>query len=200
MRIFFQLKNTLCKTLTIALGISAIFFMSCNQNQDIAKPLGEVRLEYPTPVYKPFNESAPYRLLYSNFAQIKPGKQPNWFVIHYPKMKANIYLTYIPVHSKADLVVQIKESERFVQEQTVKASFISPQTFEFPDKKVFGTMYELGGESAINFKFHATDSLRHFLTGSVYFSTNPKPDSLAPAVNYLKNDVKKLIETIEWVK
>lgn len=187
-------------TLRIALGISAIFFMSCQQNQDVAKPLGQVRLEYPIAVYKPFKEQAPYRFMYSNFGQVQKGKKPNWYIIHYPKMKANIYLTYIPVHSKEELIQQIKESERFVQEQTVKASFISPQVFEFPDKNVFGTMYELGGESAINYKFHATDSIHHFLAGSVYFSTQPKPDSLAPAVNYLKNDVKKLIETIEWVK
>ncbi|WP_322971329.1 hypothetical protein [Faecalibacter sp. LW9] len=184
----------------VALWISAIFFMSCSDKTETVKPLGQVRLEYPKPTYVDFKENAPYGFQYSNFGMIKEGKKTNWYIVHYPKMKANIFLTYFPVHSKEDLIVKIKESERFVQEQTVKASFISPQVFEFPKKRVFGTLYELGGASAINLQFHATDSVSNFISGSVYFSSEPKADSLAPAVEYIKKDVQQLIETLEWRK
>ena len=193
----FRKRNVLRYTMNfktlIALLSSAIFFVSCNKGEDIAKPLGQVRLEYPKQTYVQFGKDAPYSFQYSNFGKVVQGKQPNWFVISYPKMKATIYLTYFPISSSEDLIVKIKESERFVQDQTVKASFISPQEFTFPKKNVYGTLYELGGESAINLQFHATDSTRNFLTGSVYFKTQPKPDSLAPAINYLKTDVKKLL-------
>ncbi len=200
----FRKRNVLRYTMNfktlIALLSSAIFFVSCNKGEDIAKPLGQVRLEYPKQTYVQFGKDAPYSFQYSNFGKVVQGKQPNWFVISYPKMKATIYLTYFPISSSEDLIVKIKESERFVQDQTVKASFISPQEFTFPKKNVYGTLYELGGESAINLQFHATDSTRNFLTGSVYFKTQPKPDSLTPAINYLKTDVKKLLETLEWKK
>ena len=182
----------------IALTFSAIFFMSCSDNSEVVKPIGQVRLEYPKSKFIDFKENAPYTFKYSDFATIKKGKEKDWFNVHYPTMKANIYLTYFPVQSHEDLVIKIKESEKFVQEQTVKASFISPQTFEFKENKVYGTMYELGGQSAINLQFHATDSLNHFISGSVYFSSEPKPDSLAPAIDYIKNDVQKLIETLAW--
>ncbi|WP_313579502.1 gliding motility lipoprotein GldD [Chishuiella sp.] len=184
----------------IALCSSAIFFVSCNNNDEVAKPLGQVRLEYPKQTYIKFNENVPYTFQYSNFGKIIPGKKINSFNIVYPRMKATIYLTYFPVKSPQDLIVQIKESERFVQDQTVKASFIAPQEFTFPKKHIFGTLYELGGESAINLQFHATDSIKNFLSGSVYFKTQPKPDSLAPAIDYIKTDVKKLLETLEWKK
>jgi gliding motility-associated lipoprotein GldD len=59
-------------------------------------------------------------------------------------------------------------------------------------------LFELGGDSAINLQFHATDSTQNLLTGSVYFSTPPKYDSLQPAINYLKKDVVHLIETLKW--
>ncbi|RLZ10488.1 gliding motility lipoprotein GldD [Faecalibacter macacae] len=190
-------NKTLC---IVALYISAIFFMSCSDQSEVVKPLGQVRLEYPTAKYEKFNQNAPYTFDYSNFGEVKQGKQPNWFIVYYPKMKANIFLTYFPVSSKQDLIVKIKESEAFVQKQTVKASFISPQMFEFPEKRVFGTLYELGGESAINLQFHATDSVSNFISGSVYFSTEPKADSLAPAVEYIKKDVQHLIETLAWRK
>lgn len=182
----------------IALAFSAIFFVSCSDNSEVVKPIGQVRLEYPKAKYITFNENAPYTFEYSDFSKIKNGKETDWYNVYYPNMKANIYLTYFPVKSKEDLVIKIKESEKFVQEQTVKASFISPQTFEFKDRKVYGTMYELGGQSAINLQFHATDSVNHFISGSVYFSSEPKPDSLAPAIDYIKNDVQKLIETLSW--
>ena len=194
------LRNTMNFKTIIALCSSAIFFVSCNKNDEVAKPLGHVRLEYPKQTYVQFNENVPYTFQYSSFAKPVVGKKLNSFNIVYPKMKATIYLTYFPVNSENDLITQIKESERFVQDQTVKASFISPQEFSFPTKHVFGTLYELGGESAINIQFHSTDSTRNFLSGSVYFKTQPKPDSLAPAVNYIKADVKKLLETLEWKK
>ncbi len=194
------LRNTMNFKTIIALCSSAIFFVSCNKNDEVAKPLGQVRLEYPKQTYVQFNENVPYTFQYSSFAKPVVGKKLNSFNIVYPKMKATIYLTYFPVNSENDLITQIKESERFVQDQTVKASFISPQEFSFPTKHVFGTLYELGGESAINIQFHSTDSTRNFLSGSVYFKTQPKPDSLAPAVNYIKADVKKLLETLEWKK
>lgn len=184
----------------IALGFSAIFFVACSGQSETVKPLGQVRLEYPESTYLDLKKQSPYFFQYSNYGTVKEGKESNWFVINYPEMKANIFLTYFPINSKEDLIVKIKESERFVQEQTVKASFISPQVFEFPDKKVFGTLYELGGESAINLQFHATDSISNFVSGSVYFSSMPKADSLAPAVEYIKKDVQHLIETLKWTK
>jgi len=187
--------NSLC---IVALCIIAIFFVSCSQNSEIIKPLGQVRLEYPVAKYIDFKNPAPYTFQYSNIAKIKPGKQKDWFIVHYPEMKANVFLTYFPVTSKEDLIIKIKESESFVQNQTLKASYISPQVFEFPEKKVFGTMYELGGQSAINLQFHATDSIRNFISASVYFSTEPKADSLAPAVEYIKKDVQQMIETLSW--
>lgn len=194
------LRNNLNYKTIIALCSSAIFFVSCNKNDEIAKPIGQVRLEYPKQTYLQLNENVPYTFQYSSFAKPIVGKKPYSFNIVYPRMKATIYLTYFPVNSQNDLITQIKESERFVQDQTVKASFISPQEFSFPKNRVFGTLYELGGESAINIQFHSTDSTKNFLSGSVYFKTQPKPDSLAPAINYIKEDVKKLLETLEWKK
>ncbi|GGE87604.1 gliding motility-associated lipoprotein GldD [Chishuiella changwenlii] len=197
---FYDLRKKMNLKTIIALCSSAIFFVSCNKNDETAKPMGQVRLEYPQQTYVKFAKDVPYTFQYSNFGKIIEGRTTNSFNIVYPKMNATIFLTYFPVKSSEDLAIHIKESEKFVQDQTVKASFISPQEFTFPKKRVFGTMFELGGESAINIQFHATDSTNNFLSGSVYFKSQPKPDSLAPAIDYLKADVKKLIETLEWKK
>lgn len=177
--------------------LAALFLWSCNDDYSL-KPIGQVRLEYPNAIYQEFSADCPYTFEFSKFAKENQKKNECWYEIKYPDMKATIYLTYFPIESKEDLALQIKDSEKFVHEQTVKASYISPREFIFEDKKVYGTLFELGGDAAINLQFHATDSVKNLISGSVYFSTPPKYDSLQPAINYLKKDVMHLIETLEW--
>lgn len=178
-------------------AIVLLFVFSCKDDYSI-KPVGQVRLEYPEPSYQKFAADCPYTFEYSTLSIASEKDKPCWYVLKYPNMKANIYITYFQIDGKEDLAVKIKDSEKFVQEQTVKASYISPREFTFDDKKVYGTLFELGGDAAINLQFHATDSLNNLISGSVYFSTPPKYDSLQPAIQYLKNDVMHLIETLEW--
>lgn len=177
--------------------ILILVLISCKDDYRL-KPVGHVRLEYPQAIYQPFNSDCNYTFEYSNQSKPMQKGEPCWYILHYPKMKANIYLTYFPVESKEDLAIKIKDSEKVVHEQTVKASYISPREFIFDDKKVYGTLFELGGESAINIQFHATDSTKNLISGSVYFSTPPKYDSLQPAINHIKKDIVHLIETLKW--
>lgn len=183
---------------TFVFLLMIITFLSCGEDYTI-KPTGQLRLEYPEAKYQNLEGNCPFVFQYSNYAK-KQDKvdEPCWFTLHYPDMKANIYITYFPVNGKEDLAIKIKDSEKFVQGQTTKASYISPREFIFDDAKVYGTLFELGGDSAINLQFHATDSTQNLISGSVYFSTLPKYDSLQPAINYIKKDVEHLIETLQW--
>lgn len=171
------------------------FLLSCKEESQ-PKPKGDLRLEYPTPKYQAFNQNIPYYFEYSDFAQINPSKKPFWFNLTYPKMKANVFLTYFPV--KNDLKLHIIESEKMVNEHMVKAAAIETQSFAYPQKRVFGNFYELKGQTASNIQFYITDSTKHYVTGNLYFKTRPKPDSLAPAVDYIKKDLMHLIDTFQW--
>lgn len=175
----------------------SLFLFSCKEDYSI-KPIGHVRLEYPEPEYKPLDSDCSFTFDQSIYSQKTDKDKPCWFVLNYPDMKANIYITYFAVENENDLADKIKDSEKFVQEQTAKATYIAPREFIFDEEKVYGTLFELGGESAINLQFHATDSVKNFISGSVYFSTEPQYDSLQPAINYMKRDVIRLIETLRW--
>lgn len=177
------------------LSVLAMMMLSC-QKDPIPKPSGELRLEYPKAAYQPFLNECPFTFEFSDFATIGNGKKQCWYYINYPKMKARIFLTYYPIQQDFDL--HVKEAEKLVYEHTIKASAIESKTFSYPEKKVFGNFYELQGESASNIQFYVTDSTRHFLTANLYFNTRPKPDSLAPAVAYIKNDMLHMIDTFRW--
>ncbi|MFT7352979.1 MAG: hypothetical protein ACI9XR_002770, partial [Flavobacterium sp.] len=39
---------------------------------------------------------------------------------------------------------------------------------------------------------------KNFIKGSLYFYAKPNYDSILPAVNYIKEDILHLVETLEW--
>ncbi len=179
----------------LAFTLLTILAISCSDDVK-PRPKGELRLDYPQPKYQLFNNNCAYTFEYSDFAQIVDAKKSCWYYLRYPKMKANVLITYFPV--KNNTQEQIKEVEKMVYKHTIRASAIETKTFSYPKNKVYGNMYELKGETASNIQIFVTDSTRHFVTANLYFNTRPKPDSLAPAVNYIKNDLMKMIETFRW--
>ena len=160
------------------------------------KPSGELRLEYPQPKYQAFSSPCNFTFEYSDFAKIENAKNACWYYIYYPKMKAKVFITYFPI--KNDFALHVKESEKMVYEHTIKASSIDTKSFSYPERKVFGNFYELKGPTASNLQFFVTDSTRHYVTANLYFNSRPKPDSLAPAVEYIKKDMLHLIDTFQW--
>ena len=66
------------------------------------------------------------------------------------------------------------------------------------NKRVFGSLYEITGNAASQIQFHITDSTTNFIKGSLSFYAKPNYDSILPAVAYIKEDILRLIETLEW--
>lgn len=184
--------------------INILFFIagfitlsSCN-DKPMAKPRGHVRLEYPQAHYKKWEASnTPYSFEYNTFAEIKHNpKRAFWYTIEYKKMNATVYLSYFPVQN--NLKSLLKDSEELLDTHTIKANSAKDSQFSNPEKKVYGLITRLGGETASNIQFHFTDSIQHFLSGSLYFHTHPKPDSLKPAIDYISKDIRYLAESLHW--
>jgi gliding motility-associated lipoprotein GldD len=178
----------------IIIGLSSILLMSC-QKEVFPKPAGFLRLDYPEANYKPFENQCPYEFEMNAAASIKAEKECQ-FTIHYPKMKATIYLTYKPVQSNIDKL--LRDAQKLTFEHVIKADDIIEQPFLNSDKKVYGMFYRVSGNAATNAQFYVTDSVQHFLTGSVYFYAKPNFDSIMPAASYVQNDMQRLMETIKW--
>jgi gliding motility-associated lipoprotein GldD len=71
-------------------------------------------------------------------------------------------------------------------------------TFENSEKRIFGIFYDLKGNTASAVQFYVTDSTKHYLRGSLYFEAEPNADSLAPVIEFFREDVIHLIETLKW--
>ena len=66
---------------------------------------------------------------------------------------------------------------------------------------VYGIAYQIkGSEAASPYQFYLTDSTSHFLRGALYFNFSPNNDSLKPVIEYVEQDIQRLIESFEWNK
>ena len=111
-------------------------------------------------------------------------------------MKATIYLTYKTVDGNLNNL--LKDAQKLTYEHVIKADDILEQPYINKEKKVYGMFYRVDGNAATNSLFYATDSIKHFVTGSIYFYAKPNYDSIMPAASYVKNDMQRIIETIKW--
>ncbi len=185
----------------LILPLFAFLMMGCG-NDPLPKPKAYLRLEYPKPQYKQVKLPVPFIFerneLAKSISSIKrrSGSNSIGIDIEYPMMKGTIYLTYKEVND--NLIDLLRDAQNLTQKHTLKADEIEGDFFENPKKKVYGMFYEVGGDAASQSQFYVTDSINHFLSGSLYFYAKPNYDSIYPAAVYLKNDIKRIMESLEW--
>ncbi|OUR98243.1 gliding motility lipoprotein GldD [Flavobacteriales bacterium 33_180_T64] len=186
----------------ILLPAIAVVLFSCG-NDPLPKPKAMLRLDYQIPKYAKVDVHLPFifekNTNADKISKIKLDGINNTYGvdINYPSMKGTIYLTYKKVNA-TNLDTLLRDAQNLTQKHTIKADEIESIIYENPQQNVFGMFYEVGGNAASQSQFYVTDSIHHFLSGSLYFYAKPNYDSILPAANYLKNDIKRIMESIEW--
>lgn len=180
------------KTLSL---ITLLIVISCNKDVT-PKPDGFLSLEYPKPTYEVYDyATCGFSFNKNTLANIKLEENCS-FKIDYPKMKASIYINYRPVQN--NLTLLLKDAQKLTYNHTIKADDIQESVFEHPEKKVYGMFYRVIGDAATNVQFYATDSTRNFVVGTLYFYTKPNFDSIYPATKYIEDDMRTIMESLEW--
>ena len=187
-----QGRNSCVGIIFMFLGL--LIFTSCKDDV-YPKPASHLRLDYPVAKYVNFENDCPFSFEMNSSAIIK-GEKDCGFAISYPKMKATIYLTFKPVNNNINVL--LKDAQKLTYEHVIKADDILEQPYLNPSKKVYGMFYQVDGNAATNSQFYVTDSIKHFVTGSVYFYAKPNYDSIMPAASYVRNDMQRLMETLKW--
>ena len=181
-------------------------FTGC-RNVAVPRPRGFFRIDLPPREYRLFDDSSsthediPMKFEYPAYGKLTFGEnkmqEPGWMNIEFPSYKAKIYLTYKPVNGNfAGLMEQNYKMN--VKNHVTKADAIKEQVITNSGSKVYGILYDLKGNTATAVQFYVTDSIRHFLRGSLYFAAEPDADSLEPVIDFFRSDIEHLIETLQW--
>jgi len=184
----------------ISLLFGLLFIFNSCRKEYTPRPRGYFRISFPAKSYKSLQMPVPYNFQIPVYSF--PGsdslnlKQLDWVTIEVPANHAQIHLSYKTINK--NLGEYIEESRSLAYKHSQKASSIEEQTFMNPSKKVFGTIYNIKGNAASPMQFYLTDSITHFLRGSLYIKEIPNIDSLQPVIEFLNQDVMRLIETTEW--
>ncbi|WP_400076204.1 gliding motility lipoprotein GldD [Winogradskyella sp. R77965] len=183
----------------IVIPILSLFLIGCGDDP-LPKPKAYLRLEYPKATYEKSSIPLPFSFEKNELAEpissVKSSGSTKGVDIKYPGLKATIYLSYKGINNNLDSL--LRDAQNLTQKHTIKADEISQNEFINTEHKTYGMLYEIGGDAASQSQFYVTDSLNHFLSGSLYFYAKPNYDSIYPASEYLKKDIKRIMESVEW--
>ena len=190
----------------IFLFIIGIFFTSCGSSSEenyVPKPKGYFRLDLPAKKYTLFDSAYPYTFEYPVYAKVSNDTdkyaEPYWMNLQFPLFKANIHISYKSV--KHNLSKYADDAYNLAMKHIPKASNIEDERICIKDHEVYGIIYNIEGEGAAStYQFFVTDSVSNFVRGALYFNIKPNNDSLAPVIDFIKEDMKHFIKTFRWKK
>ena len=185
----------------LAAGLALL--AACTAAPDFTpKPKGYNRIDLPPHRYQELGGGHPYAFEYSQEAVIKRDSsymaQPHWLNVYYPKLHANVQITYMDVQRDRRLYNKMMEDARkLTGKHEIKATAIDERILKTPSG-MRASVFELSGEVPSQFQFYTTDSTHHFLRGALYFQTATANDSLAPVIEYVKTDMVRMINTLRY--
>lgn len=178
------------------IGLFILVFFSACKEESTPKPDAFLTLEYPKQEYIDYhNPKTEFSFDVNQWATVKEMKS-NSFEVHYPSMKATLFFNYKPVENNLDIL--FKDAQKLTYEHFIKADEIIEHPFINDGNKVYGMLYNIQGDAATNIQFYATDSVKNFLVGSLYFYAKPNFDSILPAKEYIEKDMRRILETLKW--
>lgn len=177
---------------------------SCNRKKQIytPKPLAYFRIDLPEHHYQRFDTILPFSFERATNSTVTIKPQQNgtcWMDVDYPELNATFKFTYFSIPCADSLRSLIVKEERMVKFHYQKADDVEYSIIKDPEARLWGQIYDVEGkEVATPFQVWMTDSLHHFLRGTLYFNFTPNNDSLQPVIEYLRADAMHLIETFQW--
>lgn len=172
----------------------------------LPKPKSYFRIDFPEKAYNKYESKyCPLTIQYPIYSEVerdstffneKPD-HPCWLNIKLPHFNSTIHLSYKEIGpNKSSLDKLIADSYNIAFKHTVKADYIDENIIERDNS--YGILYDIGGNTASSVQFFVTDSVSHFLRGSLYFRNEPNVDSLLPVITFLREDILHLMQSIEW--
>lgn len=194
-----MIQNNTLKLFGSVLIISIVVLVGC-RNKYTPKPRGYYRIDFPQKKYQKYQDDCPYSFEYPTYSVVNkdegPNSEPCWINIEFPRYNGKIHISYKNVIGNLNIILE--DAHTLAYKHTIKADAINEHLINKKDDRVFGILYDIEGNAASSVQFFLTDSTDHFLRGALYFRTRVDKDSLAPVIDYFRQDIIHFIDTFEW--
>lgn len=191
-RLPFQVLGILC-------GSMLLILTACNQPQEpFPRPKGWPRIELPQHTYQKFeNTLCPFTFEYPQIGVIEQQKADScWMNLYFERFECRWHVTYRYVPGSGKTIYDHNEEYRkLVFKHIQKVQQIKEKPLQSPQGN--GILYELFGTVGVPAQILFTDST-HLVMASFYFDTAVRNDSLAPIIDFMKQDLQHMAESIVW--
>ena len=173
-----------------------LIFFGCQYQ--VPKPNAGFALEYPKPdyIYLDQKNDCYYEFMHNSNAKLDKLSACA-VTLNYPSLKAKLYITYFDL-KKYTYDTLLLDFQKRLGVFGKKSLLLQQSSYENNKKGILGSCVTLIGNSPSNLHFFGTDKTNHFITGSLLFNAKPNYDSIVPAIEYVKTDVQRLLETLVW--
>ena len=197
-------QQSVLKTIFLLLLVNCILltvFVSCDDKTYQPKPKGYFRIDLPEKEYVSLDSMKYYSFEHPVYSKITPDylspEEKEWVNVEFPSFKGTIHISYKNVDNNIEKYLE--DSYYMMTKHISRAMGIRDSVVANPERKVYGLVYFLEGEGVASpLQFYLTDSVNHFLRGSLYFNVKTNNDSLAPVIDFITDDIRHLIETVKW--
>lgn len=180
-----------------------LFLISaCGADDDTLtpKPRAYYRILFPEKEYKKYDSVCPFIFQIPNYAFVVDDKsssaEPCWMNVVFPSLNGILHISYKKVNGNLNEYMSL--THELATKHQIKASRIAEELIRNDSSKVYGLLYDIGGNAASPINFFVTDSVNHFVRASFYFNAVPNIDSVAPAIAFVKKDIIHMIKTFHW--
>ena len=187
------------------LSLSVLFILVACEPTFTPKPRGYNHIDLPEHEYvKWLDTTKPYSFEIFKGGIVKPyvtelvKEEQDWVIIDYPELQSSLWVTYYDLHNSIDtLNKNIATSFKLTDKHNVKATGMDSEVLS-QEKGKYAVGVTIEGEVPSQYQFFLHDSTSNFLRVALYFNTSRKNDSLAPVIDYMKEDMMHIIKTVEW--
>jgi gliding motility-associated lipoprotein GldD len=176
-------------------------FLSACEDESTPRPKGYLRIALPEKKYRLYDSLCPYTFDLPVYAQLRNSTsqmaEPCWADIVYSSLHGTLHLSYKKV--EGNLPKLLDDTRKLTNKHIPKASAIRKKIIENKERKVYGLFIEIDGSGVASpVQFYLTDSTNHFVRGALYFNASPNADSLAPVIDFVKQDLDQMVKSFSW--
>ena len=195
----------------------------CNSTYT-SKKKGYYKVDFPKRQYIKFDQPGfPYSFEYPVYAKVvrdstyadSNPENPYWVNIDFPSFNGKIFISYKIIGGTSIYKVKnpgggyrdsigkntfqnmVNDSYNLTYKNDIKANSIEDSVMHTPNH-ITGIFFRLSGNVATAKQFFLSDTLHNFLRGALYFDATPNEDSLRPVNDFLQEDMRHIINTLQW--